>query len=500
MLFLVLFTGVWFLPDYGITIDEPLHFMSGRLNATYFRHGPEAIEAHHNLRYYGPFSDMIGYYSFLYWYHIAGISPLEARHIHLILFFAGAVFLLYHIACAWWPPSAALGSALLFAATPRIAGHVPVNPKSIPYFFWSLLLVFCVQKRLLTGRIRWSALSGCVAGLCFATRIHAVLIIMSLCLWVAILGIRRQKADPADPPAAGWRDLIVFIIVMPAATCLVWPWLRYHPLTGWLELFTFFSAHPKPGYVLYLGRMFEIGRTPWHYAPVYFLITTPLAILLPALAGWIALWRNPEPSRQRPLILLSLWLVFTVLPFSLPGSVVYDGPRHLLPAYPPLVLLAGYGLHRLIRWMRSRLHGVWAVCRFAPAVILAVHLAAVLYLYHPYQMVYYNCLVGGVRGAAGRFEIWSWGHSIKEAIESVNKIAAPNARVFVYYPRGLAKYYLRPDLRISETAPDFIVTTAFREPERIPPEYEPVGTVAVRGVILNTIWAKRYDPGSPVDG
>lgn len=486
----VILAGIWFLPDFGLSIDDPLHIHAGEMNVRQFKGGSGHIEAYGNLRFYGPLSDMIGHLASRFFQQTMGISLTEAWHMHHILLFGGAAFLFYCIAIFWWSPGCALWSTLLLMLTPRIIGNVPVNPKSIPFFFWSFLLVLCVQRWIDSRHWFWTVSVGVAAGLCFAARFHAILLFVALLFWIFTLEFDSEKGGSNHRTGLKVASLALVALVALGTVYLCWPWLRNHPVSGWVELIRFFSSHPKPGSVFYLGQTYPIGSAPWHYAPVYFLVTTPVSLLLLAVAGAISLWQRSRLQKQRPLRLLIPWIVVSSVPFSFPGAVVYDGPRHLLMVYPGLILLAGYGLNECIQSARQRLPA--RIRNLSPGigVLVAAHLLIVSCLYHPYQITYYNCLVGGVKGASGRLELWSWGHSIRQVTTVINELAEPGDTVYITYPKELARYTLRKDLQITSNNPDFIVTTTFRSTGQLPPGYRQVADVAVNGAVLNRIYKK----------
>ena len=67
---------------------------------------------------------------------------------------------------------------------------------------------------------------------------------------------------------------------------------------------------------------------------------------------------------------------------------------------------------------------------------------------HPYEYAYYNSFAGGVGGAFRTFELDYWGTSYREIALELNRIAPPNADVWVEGPAHLIETYVRLDLRI----------------------------------------------------
>ena len=67
-------------------------------------------------------------------------------------------------------------------------------------------------------------------------------------------------------------------------------------------------------------------------------------------------------------------------------------------------------------------------------------------VYHPYQITYFNELVGGAKGAVGKYDLDYWGTSQKAAVLWINEHAPQNAKVHIVMAAAVAGQYLRPDL------------------------------------------------------
>jgi hypothetical protein len=76
-----------------------------------------------------------------------------------------------------------------------------------------------------------------------------------------------------------------------------------------------------------------------------------------------------------------------------------------------------------------------------PGIYASIHL-------HPYQYIYYNSLIGGVRGAYRDFELDYWATSFKESMDYLNENAEEGATIVVIGSRPVAREYARPDLII----------------------------------------------------
>jgi hypothetical protein len=111
--------------------------------------------------------------------------------------------------------------------------------------------------------------------------------------------------------------------------------------------------------------------------------------------------------------------------------------------------LAALGFHSILSaWERIPVRTL----RFRRGISMIAVVATVFYLmtivvrYHPYQLSYYNELIGGAKGAFGKFDLDYWGSSQKQAIQWVNQNAPQGATVHVVMIPDVAAKYIRADL------------------------------------------------------
>jgi len=147
--------------------------------------------------------------------------------------------------------------------------------------------------------------------------------------------------------------------------------------------------------------------------------------------------------------------------FSSGLIALFDGIRHFLHFWPPLAFLAGWGVSMLAARLSAR------APRMAPffrrpiaALTLVVLLVPSVLLYHPYEVTYFNALIGGLPGATElRFDPDRvldfeprdyWGTSLRRAVRWANLNLPENAVVSVSLPpRAPLAYRYRSDFRMA---------------------------------------------------
>jgi hypothetical protein len=245
-----------------------------------------------------------------------------------------------------------------------------------------------------------------------------------------------------------WRKAILLLIpyasIAILITYLTWPFLWADPLNHLIESMTLMSRFPFQERILFQNIHYLPADLPRYFLP--YLITVQLTepVLILFLLGFVLITWNFIKGRQlEPLLMTILWLILPVLLIIFYHSTLYDNFRQYLFLLPPIFITAGIGLEAIfkkIKWIPVQ--ALILSILLLPGVFADVSL-------HPYQYVYYNSLVGGVRGAYHKYELDYWGTSYREAAQYVNATAPQNANIVVLGPVKSFQDFARPDLTIT---------------------------------------------------
>jgi hypothetical protein len=157
--------------------------------------------------------------------------------------------------------------------------------------------------------------------------------------------------------------------------------------------------------IIYFGQVYEYSL-PWHNAWVLMGITVPAAVL--GAAGIGVLWALGRiPKDKLPLyFLIHLMTLPVIRMFDTPA---HDGVRLFLPAFFFVAAFAGWGVIWLTDLVARAGRIRPGVLRLAFSGGVLGSAAAALVGIHPYELSYYNELIGGPRGAWARgFELSYW--------------------------------------------------------------------------------------------
>lgn len=420
------------LQDYGVTWDFTYHFNAGlwhlkqSLTATNFIMGPSP-----------PLSDTLPTLGNILFAREFKLLPWDvAYNLYSTLLGSLGIGILYffvkELTGNW---KIALFSSISLAFLPRYFGHLHNNMKDIPqavfftlalWFFWRLFKQPTVRNLILASIGFALSFNSKVNGI-FVPIIAGVFMVMSL----------RPKAHQLF-------RILYFISAPLFALALWWPFWD-NPVARVLETSHSYSTSTTNMPLLYFGKIVYSGNDiPWHYPFGLLGVTTPVVLLISAVLGFLIVVRKTISGDQKYLLLL-LWFLLPSLRYFKPHMIVIDDVRHFMELLFPLAVFSGIGLNFFSNKLLSKGKFLFLVFNLS----LVTYLLFNTFKYHPYQTSYYNELVGGIKGAEGKFDIEFWCHSYKELSRYINTVSPQRTTLAVSMCPDIAKLYLRSDLVIN---------------------------------------------------
>lgn len=394
---------------FGVTWDEKSRHYYGELIWDFYT-GARGMEAFPETggHLYGGLFDLLAVAA----EHVFPGNRYEIRHaIGAIFGWLGIVYagrLAGRFFGAW---SAAITLALL-TLSPRFFADAMNNPKDLPFAAMSVVSLYYIS--LMSPR--WPYLSlghgakmAIPLALALSIRASALLYAGYAGMLAAAFFIAERTYD--------WRRLLnlsLRLLGLLAAVLIMgtvaWPWAQQNPFIRPILGLVGFSSYDYTGMVLFRGIEYVASGLPWTYVPTWLVISTP-----PVVLAGVLLSLGPQPTAMRwPRAALWFIILLPITLIVLRGSTIYDGIRHLLFTYPPLVVLAASG------WAVWLSPAVSQRQRRVAAGLLAVGLADVMYFNvraFPNQTVYFNQVVGGPKGAFLRYDMDYWGNCLLEAVD-----------------------------------------------------------------------------------
>jgi tetratricopeptide (TPR) repeat protein len=140
---------------------------------------------------------------------------------------------------------------------------------------------------------------------------------------------------------------------------------------------------------------------PWYYLPKSMLITIPIAVLagLMLFCTFIRTKLNPEKTLLYGIVVFSI--LFPVVFVVYEKSNTYSSWRQFLFIYPGIILLASIGYQYFYEYVKNK-YLKWGV--IALIGVLSFHPLRFMLDNPHFYYLYYNQLVGGLKGAYSNYE------------------------------------------------------------------------------------------------
>src|SRR5215469_15218660 len=481
-----LWRGHWFIPsalffgslliivvtagDYGVVWDEPAYFHASDLHIRWIKQlvqrpkhdlsvlldDKHIAEAWHWNPYnvpHPPFSRIISGLTYLALHPF--LNKFTAYRVGPALFFAILVMVIYLWLKELFGEATGVFTAFAILLTPNLFafGHMAVT--DLPLASLWFLTTYAFWKGI--SKWQWSIILGVLWGLALATKFPAVLILIPALLWAQIF--RRGRYS---------NNLFCMLFIAPIIMIATQPYLWHN--TG-LRVLEFLYEGISRGYradtnfgVAFFGNTVTSRQLPWYYSFFVVGVTTPEPFILLALVGIVSMiWR----PRERAAVLLFLVNAVFILSLGiLPGAVLHDGVRQMLSALPFIASLAAAGFHWVFRLLVELESSHVRDTRSTPVKFKIAGFLLPLscfspfldvYLSHPFQLSYYNHLIGGLPGAYhhGLETSYFMEAFTPKFLRALNEKLPPNATInaswanfmFLFYQREMR---LREDVRVTE--------------------------------------------------
>lgn len=512
----LLILGLSIARDYGLNIDELTNHWFGVRWYHYAEDivvhhapiGPMAKAGEHDV-IHGPLFEMT-----LAWIEEAVLhldslrQALFFRHYATWLTFYFGVIGVYFLARKLWGSRPlALLACLFLVMQPRIFAHAFNDSVDIPFLVFYTASIYTLIRYLDRRTFGAACLHAFTCAVAVDIRLTGGIIpALTLAAIVLDLIVRREPERKILPELG---RVAVFLFVGAVATLLLWPYLWNQPWERGLEVIRQTPRINWNGLVLYCGREIRATQLPWHYIPVWILITTPVAFSGFFLIGLgellIAVARHPVRccrERRNDLVIAAAFLM-PLGAVILLRAVVYDAWRHLFFVYPAFVLISVAGVRHAMKWVEAKLpERVAAWAKGLGGAVIALNVAVVAWTmvaYHPYENVYFNRLAGpSLPEIKRRFELDYWGVSYRRGLEYIMRHDPRNT---VKIERGendltaITRWFLpaADNRRIRETNFDDAeyVLTIFRKSREGYPKLTKYYAVTVDGAEILCVYRKQ---------
>ena len=435
--------------QYGLGWDEPIQHIIGKETLEFIKtQDGEKLEAElakygSDLLYYGPFIEMINRPVAKLLNRQLGLDYAESHHVLPLFLVSIGLFFIYLFTRRMFNKDIALYALLFLMLFPRFIAHAHYNHKDIPVLIFSAISLFFLYLTFTKKEYKYAVFAGIFFAIVISIKIIGVMVVpIFFFAYAAHVFVNEnvKKAFRKDSPLLG-----IFILTTLVALFVTWPTLWYKPFLP-IEATMYFINHIWPGDVTYFGQVYPSSQLPWHYAPVFLALVTPLITLVFFFLG---IGKSIQIVRKKKHILeyslVFLWLFIPLLAEMKPGIIRYDGIRHFFLVVPALAIFAGIGCDHTLSFLKTKLPRYKKYVKPVLLIITFIILMKGIAEVHPFQGSYFNEAVQLAIPShiENYFDLEYWGVVYRQGMDWINIHAEPNAEVCVpiadvtvtFYPR-----------------------------------------------------------------
>ncbi len=412
----LLIVGLSVYKDYGVGVDEPVERMNGAVSLNYLadlfkistlQNNPNlSVFRDLELATYKDKDYPVGFnLPSVLLEQLLGLEDQQQiyffRHLLNYLVCLLGVYALYRLAERRYHDwRMGLLAASFFLLSPRMFPEFFYNSKDLIFLAFFVLGANTLIKFMLVPTWVNAFLHAGITALAINIRIMGILLIAVTAGVLLIKLISKPKARTQI-----LISLAIFLAATFFLTVALWPWLWASPIENLMEGFRNMAHFRQAIPVWYMGIPNIISNNiPWHYIPVWILVTTPIfyialfaagvvSIAVQLIASKLIFWKNDEQLQDVIFLTLFLGPIIAVIAFN---SVLYNAWRQLFFVYPFFLLVALKGLQSIWCFRPHNTHALIARTLRPLLVFLCILSATSTLVWmikaHPLQNFYLNSL------------------------------------------------------------------------------------------------------------
>ncbi|MDG5800880.1 tetratricopeptide repeat protein [Marinilabiliaceae bacterium ANBcel2] len=414
--------------DAGISGDEYLHLNQAEAVTDYIITMGEDDRALDtpvtNLKYYGQsFDNCASIIARIF--NIEDIFTLR----HIMNAVAGWTIIIFVILLAkkigGW--KTALTALILITASPRFIGHSLNNLKDIPFALGYIAGITGLSYWIIewpNQKKRTAILLAASFAFAFSIRPPGLIIIAYLGIITTLLTIITllYKKEQISKLTHVWAKFALITVTGYAGGLILWPFAWQNPIINPIASHFLMEAYPVTIRQLFFGELIWSDLLPRWYLPYMIFITTPLIVTAGVAAAFLTEIRpqifKADKKKRVIVALLTFTILFPLTYIAIKGANVYGGWRHVLFIYPPMVILAAYGIKKVFDIPLLKKRGWIATLLLITTLASPVKFMA---KNHPYHYLWFNSTTGGYKKIFGKHEADYYFHTVREGAEWLDK-------------------------------------------------------------------------------
>jgi hypothetical protein len=405
----------------GVTCDEVLHYNHSVSVFNYYASlGADQSALNTpvtHLQYYGQSYDNLTTF-IIKWFGIEDIYSFR----HIMSAIAGWLTILITALFAIWIEGYGAGIIvlLLFAVSPTFMGHAQNNLKDIPFALGYIAGIYYMLKFLFSGNKgskRYIFLLTLSIAFCISIRAGGLILIcylfMFLFFHLVVKYLKDRKVGLSEIRSKLlWAFSISFLAYF--LSMILWPFALKNPLVNPLKSYLVMLQFPDTFRQIFEGKVEWSDFMPWYYLPKYMAITIPIVVISGLILFIVSSKRIFKADKSFVWSCLVFTVIFPVIFVIWEKSNLYSAWRHFLFIYPGIIILSAIGFLRLFQSIKNK-YLLWVLFLFIS--LISINPLKFMILNSRYSYLYYNQLVGGLKGAYGRYDTDYYFVSLKDGTE-----------------------------------------------------------------------------------
>ena len=464
LLFSIFFIiGVFTFKDYGISVDEEFH----RLSGFYWLNYVLSFLPFHDLnnavslkiseikgftlpsvegnQFYGVVFDLpVAFLEVIFKIDDPKNYFYFKHFLNFLLFFIASIFFYKILLNRFSNYLVSLIGTSFFVLSPRIYGNSFFNMKDIiSLSLLTISLYYCLKlfdktnyKNLLIFSI--------FAALCTSQRMYGICLPISFVAFYFLSLLSKKKH------LNELISIIFFCISFFIFLIIFWPFLWSNPILNFVEALKYMSHHELYDLIkiFFINKYISANSVPYSYIFIWIAISTPILYIILFIIGYIQifkrfflkfinikkdsfyydLWRGVNEKKDLFIVFNITCIISYLLIFNISMA---NGWRHTFFTNVFIIYIATYALYQI---------NIIAKSLFKKRIlfsIIIIYLFFIVYkitVYHPFENLYFNSLFN--KKAHEKFEVDYWGLSGKKFLMEILNLENSNKPIRV----GVASY------------------------------------------------------------
>jgi hypothetical protein len=336
--------------------------------------------------------------------------------INFIVFMIGTLSIYFIVKRRLYSTNLAILACTFYVLSPRIFAAGFYSPADMPFTSFFVLGVNLSLRFLEKPKFRNALLAGLACG--YATDIRILgIIIFPIVIFLYFI----KHVSDKHKIKLSIRPLLSYIATGILSIYIFYPYLWADPVKRFLEVFFSLSRYNWGGLDLYFGELIPANDLPWHYIPVWIVITTPILYVFFFGVGTFFILTKFIKTRKIDFNLVqdSLFLVLVFGPIFMVivlNSVLYDSWRHLFFIYPFVIIVSVIGWNSIA--LNQKTFFYLYVIKLLVTSILVFQTATWMIFNNPNQNLYFNS-IAGTTSLEKKWEMDYLGLSNKEGLKYI---------------------------------------------------------------------------------